>query len=181
MIKLLGLTGKKQSGKSTIAEVAEEEFGFTRVALAEPLKNFILQCWPAFSPGHLWGDLKEDMVAVYGKSGRQVMQELGTDVLRGYDPDIWVRAMQDEIEFLERMGGGYYIIDDIRFPNEVEMVKEMGGEVWKVVRSGQTEEDGHISELQALSGLSHILFNSLSLDLFKFKVRTRLQEFVDGA
>ena len=40
-MRILGLTGYKQSGKSTLADVAQNQFGFKRMGFAVPLKELI--------------------------------------------------------------------------------------------------------------------------------------------
>ena len=39
-----------------------------------------------------------------------------------------------------------YVIEDVRFPNEKEMIEELGGENWFVVRPQLSNISHHISE-----------------------------------
>lgn len=69
-----------------------------------------------------------------GKTSRDILRFVGTDLFRDrlkeWDPEIgsniWVKNFQ---LWLEEEGIKYQfvIIDDIRFPNEVEMVRDLGG------------------------------------------------------
>ena len=66
---------------------------------------------------------------------RLVLQLFGTDCMRdGFDNGIWVSLVKKKL--LENPGIDY-VIPDVRFENEINMIKEVGGEVWVVVR-GQT-------------------------------------------
>ena len=68
---------------------------------------------------------------------RLVLQLFGTDCMRdGFDNGIWVSLVKKKL--LENPSIDY-VIPDVRFENEINMIKEVGGEVWVVVR-GQTPE-----------------------------------------
>lgn len=57
-MNLIGICGRARSGKDTIANILVKEFGFTRVALADPIKraarDFFDLTWE-----QCWGDLKD--------------------------------------------------------------------------------------------------------------------------
>ena len=38
------------------------------------------------------------------------------------------------------------VIDDVRFPNEADMIRRLGGELWLVDRPGTAYEGGHAIE-----------------------------------
>ncbi len=71
--------------------------------LPRPLAKILHNTIPDLYTGNF---LKEE-----GKP-RRLLQYMGTDVCRKYDPDIWVKLLKRE------MGGGDYAVDDFRFPNE---------------------------------------------------------------
>jgi hypothetical protein len=58
------------------------------------------------------------------------------------------------------------VADDVRFPNEALAIKEMGGEVWKIVRPGTENNESHSSEgqLDHWDGFSRIIVNDGSID-----------------
>lgn len=183
-MKLIGLTGYKGSGKTTLAKVAQEEFGFVRMGFAGRLKDIICTLWPAFTYDQLYGEKKEEVVEEYGKSAREVMQVVGTDLLRGYDPDVWVRYMRQGLEGCQAWFGEHtspLILDDLRFDNEAALVKELGGEVWKVVRRGDLLSDSHVSEQGVKEQMVDMLvLNSIDLEQYQANCRRQLKEFVNG-
>ncbi len=186
-MRVLGLTGYKQSGKSTLARQAKEEFGFKRMGFAHPLKELIWNLWPDFTWENIYGDAKEEVVAAYGKSFREVAQVVGTDMLRTYDHDVWVRATEQSIgKYWAQMGSSArpIVIDDIRFENEAALVHELGGQVWEVVRPDQddrVDRDTHKSELGILaSSVDMAILNAFGLDEYRAMCSRKVKEFVDG-
>ena len=43
---IIGLTGYARSGKDTVAQILVDKFGFTRVAFADPIRDFCYQVNP---------------------------------------------------------------------------------------------------------------------------------------
>jgi hypothetical protein len=81
--------------------------------------------------------------------GRRLLQTLGTDAGRHYDPEIWVRMWKARAWALLATGN-WIVADDVRFENEAAAVRELGGLVVMVTgrvetMAGATAE--HVSEL----------------------------------
>jgi hypothetical protein len=51
----------------------------------------------------------------------------------------------EDVEKQRRMGRKV-VIDDVRFPNEAEMIRNLGGELWLVDRPGVAYDGDHASE-----------------------------------
>jgi len=99
----------------------------------------------------------------YTTTGRKLMQWYATDYRRKLTPSYWLNKWQHSAE--RAMGGGWNIIvDDIRFPNEAELVRSLGGYIIKVLRD--TNHDlTHHSECLVSSITSHYdIDNFYSLD-----------------
>lgn len=163
--KLIGIYSPlPQSGKTTISTFLCEEGGFVRIPFAEPMKDVCmffleglgLSKFEAYSLTHTY---KEDQIPGLpdGVTGRYFMQRLGTDFARNLiDPDIWVKAWKVSLE-KERGKSKLIVVDDVRFENEAQAVKDAGGELWKVVRPSLTANgtEKHASE----QGLEHLVFD----------------------
>ncbi len=77
-------------------------------------------------------------------TAREVMQIVGTDVLRKTYPDVWVDAT---IRRIKQENSLIAVITDCRFPNEVMGVKEAGGKVVRLTRAPfAKDKDQHKSE-----------------------------------
>lgn len=147
---VIGLHGKAGSGKDTVADYMVQNYGFTKLSFAGPLKSAVCELF-ALDPGVFENRiLKEQVVEDWGKSPRWLAQWLGADILRNQiDEAIFVKNMVRRIGERDRV-----VISDVRFANEADMVHELGGRVWKLdagARLGAsshigTEEGAHITE-----------------------------------
>jgi len=129
---LLGICGRKGSGKSTAAQVLLDA-GWKRVKFADPLKNMLRVI--GLDDRHIEGDLKElpcDLLG--GKTPRWAMQSLGTEWGRNcIFPDFWMSLARREIALV--LAQGYsVVVDDVRFDNEADMIRELGGSVLLIKR-----------------------------------------------
>lgn len=142
-----------QSGKSEIAKTLQLSRGFKLVKFADPFRSFIrdLLVQGGASPEAAErmveeGALKERVIPGLGVSVRTMLQTAGSDWGRQrISPDLWVKLA--EIKVKRTLEAGVpVVIDDLRFPNEYEMVLRLGGHPVKVVRSGTRPYQGHASE-----------------------------------
>jgi dephospho-CoA kinase len=108
----IAFVGKAGAGKTTGAEFLVVAAGYSRVSFAAPLKRVARIIWGP--------DAERD---------RGLLQWLGK-VIRGRDPLAWANAARSEIEERRRtqLTGATtpVVIDDLRFPNEWEMLRELG-------------------------------------------------------
>lgn len=140
--RIIGLSGKKRNGKDSAAKFLSSA-GYVRYAFADKLKAAAKVIF-GFSEEQVNGDLKEVIDPRWGESPRVVLQKFGTECMRhGYADDVWVRALEAELRDVKSL----VAITDVRFPNEAEMVRALGGEVWRIVRPGFQETGNHASEV----------------------------------
>jgi ATPase subunit of ABC transporter with duplicated ATPase domains len=139
---IIGLTGFKGCGKSTVAEILEERMGYKIRSFATPIKDMLkvmgLTHEELYDP-----ELKEKVMPDFGKSPREIMQLLGTEFARNMlSKDVWVTALMRQLNDEDN-----YVIDDVRFPNEAAAIHARGGKVVRVVRPADpSKADNHISE-----------------------------------
>jgi hypothetical protein len=139
---IIAFTGLAQSGKTTAAN-AFISIGYDRMSFAEPIKAMVQCLTPRL-------DKDARPLSLCGKSLREVYQSLGTDWGRNMiGENIWVNAGRSRIETLlgdvesDIIRG--IVIDDIRFDNEAELVRNMGGVVIEITRSSVPQME-HSSE-----------------------------------
>lgn len=108
----IGFAGQSGAGKTTVAQRLAMVRGGRIVSLATPLKNVALTLG--------WDGKKDDR-------GRQYLQKLG-QLVRWYDPDFWVDRALRAIEMNTMNVGPEFnvYIDDVRFPNEVQKLRDNG-------------------------------------------------------
>jgi len=139
MRKIVGLFGKKGSGKTVVAKHMTTR-GYKRMSMADPMRDMLR----AINIGDEYiVDDKTKVIPTLGKTGRYALQTLGTEWGRDLiSEDIWVNAMK------RRLTGGdeLVVIDDIRFPNEADMIQDIGGTLCKITRPSANNIDTHGSE-----------------------------------
>lgn len=142
-----------QSGKSEVAKALQLSRGFKLVKFADPFRAFIrdILVQGGASPEMAErmveeGALKERPIPALGVNVRRMLQTAGSDWGRQLiHPDLWVNLARIKIE-RTLAAGVPVVVDDLRFPNEYEMVLQMGGHPVKVVRTGTRPYQGHASE-----------------------------------
>ena len=149
---LIGVTGKKQNGKDTIANYLHSRYKYNHLSFAGALKEGVKALFD-FSEQQVNGDLKEVIDNRWGVSPRVVMQKFGTEIIRegaqkivpNIGNNFWVKRLELD---LQRMKGEKIVISDVRFPNEIQKIKELGGIVILVDRPSMNANchDCHASE-----------------------------------
>jgi hypothetical protein len=208
MTRIIGFTGKKGVGKNFVAALVEEvlkepktkyiDFLDTIVeqgALADPIKEF---CFSVLgldkdimygnddaknaTTEYRWEKMPQWLRSSIGvghgpMTYRQIMQIVGTELGRDvWDKEIWVKALHRKIH---RSGADYFLVTDVRFPNEVDAVKAWGGKVWKIdgpQRGAVKKTDSHASE-NALNNTAidfdAVIMNNLEDDKESLKAKVR--------
>ncbi|AYV76469.1 MAG: deoxynucleoside monophosphate kinase [Terrestrivirus sp.] len=157
--KIIGITGRKFNGKDTIANYLRDAYGYRQIAFAGPLKEICGKLF-GFTNEQLHGNLKETPDPTwFGLTPRQVLQFVGTNMFRdhmselndNFGNDFWLLCARKTMEkIFKEDETAKFVISDVRFPNEVEMIKQMGGVVLRVSRPSLNDNknvDTHISEL----------------------------------
>lgn len=153
-MQLIGVTGKKYHGKDTIANYLVSKYGFTKISFADTLKKSMKEIF-SFSDEQLWGNKKEEIDPFWNISPREILQYVGTELFRcnfgnkypTIRDRIWIMALDKKIKNLNENGITKIVIADVRFPNEVEFIRQHNGIILKVVRNLSTKNnDCHISE-----------------------------------
>jgi len=102
--RIIGLAGLARSGKDTVARMLLEHDRVAAYALADPLKEGC-QVLFGLSDDQAWGDDgKENTIALWGRSPRQLFQRVGTEWMRGHDPDHWLMRAERELNAPARAG-----------------------------------------------------------------------------
>jgi hypothetical protein len=152
-MRLIALIGAKQSGKTTVSNLLVTQYGFRRVRFADALKQMLRTL--GLSEAQIEGDQKEvPSCLLGGKTPRWAMQSLGTEWGRNLiSQDIWVNACRQHVADL--LGKGHkVVIDDCRFPNEVAMIHELTGELWRIRRSEVEVQIGPLTRWLVRQGWS---------------------------
>jgi len=143
---LVGIIGKKGSGKSECSKILCEKYSFQRTSFADKLKQTVSDLFDI--PLNFLYDpkLKETYDNRWGKTYREIMQLFGTEVGRCIYNDIWVYHVEKHLLQNPDLS---FVIDDVRFKNEAVLIKKLNGLLIKVVRpSNDIQKDFHKSETE---------------------------------
>ena len=162
---IIGLSGYAQTGKDTVAQHLVENYGFTRIAFADPIREALLELdpllpdYPAVPGIRLswivnkvgWEEVKKSSPEV-----RRMLQRMGTEVGRNlWGSDFWVsKALQKASEH------DNVVFTDVRFPNELEAILKANGDVWRIIKPEVSAVNKHHSE----TALDHYQFNKTILN-----------------
>ena len=156
MRQIIGLSGLKGSGKSTVALWLESIYDFHIVAYADPLKD-ALELVFGLTHEQLRGDAKEIIDERWGLTPRFMMQRFGTEVIRSIHSNAWNIIMERR---LSNMPETNVVIEDVRYDNEIKQIQGMGGIIWQIRSTRVEEADMHSSEDVPLYYDNIILNNS---------------------
>lgn len=153
MPRIIAVCGLKRSGKDTISDYLCERFGYQKIKIAQGLKDMLKASF-GFTDEQLETDLKDEVDPKWGVSPRLVMQFMGTNVMQ-YEiqkilPNVgrtfWMKRIIEH--YLDKDDTTKYVISDMRFVHEYEMIKKYSPLVIRVERSSLSLPfDLHPSEL----------------------------------
>ena len=202
---IIGICGLIGSGKDTIADHLVKDHKFVKISFADKLKDTVAtlfewdrdlldgkteqsRLWRE-QEDHFWSkELKKEVTPRY------VLQVFGTECMRdGFYDGIWVSMLKKKVTENPDIN---WVIPDVRFENEVKVLKEIGGEVWWVKRGqlpmwfrmyqdiGQKPKDVHASEWQwANAKFDKVFENDSTINALKSQVQDHLVSngFLQGA
>ncbi len=196
-IKLLGISGKKRSGKNQVAtfinEILEEKYNekqkkkdagvfipFQEKAYAALVKKFASMLTGVPLDGF---ETEEDKAKELGPewmtfnnlglktmmTRRLFLQKLGTNACNmNLHKNTWINGL-----FQDWTPDQSWLITDVRFPQEVSSIKERNGVIIRVRRpSTENHGDTHASEtsLDNYTGFDYTIINDGTLDELRDKV-----------
>lgn len=172
---IIGLTGYAQSGKDTVAKILVESYGFTRIAFADKIREFLYEVNPMVgcSPS---GYLKELVnlkgwdVSKQEPQVRRLLQDTGVGARKLFGENFWVTQALKDISF-----GSNYVISDVRFENEADQIKFTGGQIWRIQRIGVEAVNNHVSETQMDNyPVDQRFMNNGTLEDLELLIKTRM-------
>ena len=112
----IALLGKMGSGKSTCAQYLKEKYNFEIHSFGSPVKKFAKE---------IFND---------NTKNRSLIQDFAQKV-KEIDPNVWVNYLINNVDFDKKI-----VVDDLRFPNEFEILKNNGFIIIKLDISKEFQE-----------------------------------------
>lgn len=178
---VIGIHGKSASGKDTLAQFLidsinrledelDKEIVVHKLAFADPLRAGASEMFNIDPDDFHDRELKDEKIDHLGMSPTKILQTIG-QAMRDVNPDTWTAMMRERIRDYTRANEEFmtaewsedysyinlvFIISDVRYPNEVDLVKSFFAEdkspsgimIW-IKREDQHEVNrrgDHISE-----------------------------------
>ena len=146
---IIGIAGHARHGKDTTADFIVKHFGFRKHALADVMKEAMRVVF-GWDDRYLYGELKDKVDTRFGISPRHALQSFGTQwgqwELSKYDDFATVTGRKLWVNSLLSRVSGNVVISDVRFPHEAEAIRERGGIIITVRRTGYHVDLSHESE-----------------------------------
>ena len=181
---IIGLTGYAQSGKDTVAKILVEQHGFTRIAFADKIREFLYETNPMFDsiagePMFVKARVDRDGWEEAKKSPhiRRLLQNSGVAARKLFGDNFWI---DQSFNGLHLFGGVNYVITDVRFKNEAEAIKKYDtSQLWRVKRLGIDPVNSHVSESQ-MDGypVDQIFTNNGTIADLESLVNSRMQNLL---
>jgi hypothetical protein len=152
---IIGLSGYAQTGKDTVANYLINNYGYKRVAFADPIRRSLYLLNPLisvseFNSVHLqravdglgWEEVKRT-----SPEARRLLQVMGTEVGREmFGDDFWVSQAMRGVSKFDKI-----VFTDVRYPNEYKAIKLQEGRILRVTKPSVIAVNNHSSE-SALDG-----------------------------
>ena len=147
---IIGISGKAGSGKDTAAKMLEVLYANPDISY-EDFANKRYKNFADIQIVHFADSLKETAQVLFrigewetntqegkkttinwiGKTVRELLQGIGQGLRDAIDPNLWVKIL-----FANTEDWSNYIIADVRYPNELEAIKERDGVLIRIDRNG---------------------------------------------
>jgi hypothetical protein len=162
---IIGLAGQARSGKDTVATYLNEQYGFAMYAFANILKDvchlilndYSLSFIQRYCAEHgvmplppccaqdeynKWYEIIDEY-NIKPDSPKEVLRPLlqyvGTDSFRKYNMDSWTYPVM--LSILDEWENGHdnFVISDVRFVNEEQIIHRMDGKIIHIIRESGPE------------------------------------------
>jgi len=187
---LLGIIGKKESGKDTVYSIIKEAIHpktCIRIGFADSLKEEIavaINAVNAFYGRPQSDKIDKNYIDEHKNSFRLILQGWGTDFRRNLvSKDYWINRV---LQKLASLSNDYYIVvvSDVRFKNEATMIESAGGYLIKINRHNvPVYLDAHPSEreMDSIENIDQIIENNDTIDSLKIKTKLTLSILLNGS
>jgi hypothetical protein len=175
---IIGLTGYAQSGKDTLAGMLIGLHKYDNRAFADPIRKLLYETNPLLKSEYRVKGLVDvhgwDKIKVDYPEARALLQNLGVAARNLFGEDFWV---EQALSGLSK--GDKIVITDVRFPNEADAIKALGGQIWRVKRIGVGAVNNHESET-AMDGyqVDQIFVNNGSVEDLILLLKIRMSQFL---
>lgn len=145
---LIGISGFEGSGKNTVADILTKKYQFKQESFAGKLKDIlsVLFGWDRAMLEGLTAESRKqrfevdtwwaDRLEIPDLTPKVMLKTIGTDVFRNcFHNEIWVSSLERQLI----ASTGNIVVTDVRFANEAEAIRRLGGKLLRVRRGAEPE------------------------------------------
>lgn len=171
----LALVGADE-GKNLVYGDQEDKIRIFHVATDKALE--LCPCWNDFVDRN---QELQDRPGATAVTIRRILQWWGTEYRRAQDPDYWTKAWERKLRDFD-LEKTHLLVDDVRFVNELEVIRNNGGRFVRIVRPGFNGANNHSSEnsLDHFNDWDLVINNSGGLEHFRRQVIGQLLPLLDS-
>lgn len=177
--RVIGLSGFGGTGKDSVRDILEKEYGYKGGAFADALRKMALFMDPYFPETQctyveLVQQLGYDSAKRLHKCVRDYLVKLGEGARQSIGPTVWIDALLVPSKLQAEWFDKPLVVSDVRYPNEAKRIHELGGVVVRITRPGVNAAHPTEEESLAATPYTYLLENDGTLDDLKVKVQTFL-------
>ncbi|MCI1189325.1 hypothetical protein MON38_18025 [Hymenobacter sp. DH14] len=160
MVHLIGLSGRRGSGKDTVARILQQlqpERRWQIRSFGDSIKSVCAALTGEDVAPYYSQRGKAELVPTFHRTRGEMLQQVGS-ALRAWEPLVWVDAF-----FAGLPPAAFVLVPDVRFANEADPIRARGGLMLRVEgdplhqRGDGTRDDNHPSEV-AMDDYPHFDF-----------------------
>lgn len=134
--KIIGINGKIGSGKSTISDMFSYLFKINNIDSKEfffayKLKKMVADLCDVDFELTMTQEGKNTYIEMYDMTLGELLQQIGTNLRDTVNINIWTINLFNQIK---HTSAKYCIISDVRFPNELDLIKSNNGISIRITR-----------------------------------------------
>jgi hypothetical protein len=179
MVHLIGISGKRGSGKDTIAQLLQQlqpGRNWRVLSFGDAIKSVCATLAGEDVAPYYSQEGKTELLPVFGRTRGEMLQQVG-QAMRVWEPRIWVDA------FFSRLPENTFVlVPDVRYPSEADPILARGGLMLRVEgdplkqQGDGTRDDNHPSEtvMDSYQRFNYTIHNTGSLDDLTQQVRQLL-------
>jgi adenylate kinase family enzyme len=176
--EIIGITGLKGSGKSTVAKYLAEKQGYIQLSFASVLKDMVSISfdWPRellegeTVESRIWRETVDEWwserLNIPNLTPRYVLQYWGTEVIREhFHQEFWIASLEKRMLKLIKENAKI-VISDCRFENEFELIRKYNGKIIKLIRTmkGDSILDNNVNIDQHASEKDHEIHDAIKIE-----------------
>jgi len=161
---ILGILGRSRTGKDCVARYFESYFGFEVHRLSSPVKSACKELL-GLSDEHIEGSLKD--VVLYGKTytPRDCMTWLASETKARFSESFLFDRL------LERTRGQNIIIPDVRYHEDVQLIRAHGGVIIKLTRAAAPIKHKFEDHVDDVDDADYVVCNDGTLEDLRLTIQ----------